>query len=248
MSKEICDKKAMGSGAQEHGIEGNFVIVIGRQFGSGGRAVGKLIASRLNIGFYDTELLKKAAESEGIDPKIFEEHEEKKPNILKHLLQGAYGIADNFHPLPLSSERIYNLQSKLIRDICEKQSCVIVGRNADFILKEHPRMLSVFLHAPVNHRVERILKRHEAVNQEAAGSLARQHDKRRELYYNYYTGDKKWGLAENYHLSIDTSILDNEQTASLIIETAKKKFSRNEVCRSASSGEESPGNKGQYTF
>ena len=204
--------------------EQNFVIVIGRQFGSGGRSVGKIIAGRLGIDYYDTEILSKAALSEGIDPMIFKRHEEKKPNILKTLLQGAYGIADNFHTVPISSERTYRLQSKIILDAAKKGSCVIVGRNADFILHEHPQLLSVFLHCPIDSRAKRIVERGEAKNIEEAVEKANRHDKRRESYYNFYTGDKKWGVASNYHLSLDTSCLDNETIADMIISMAKNKF------------------------
>lgn len=202
----------------------NFVIVIGRQFGSGGRTVGKLIANRLGIDYYDTEILSKAAESEGMNPEIFKRHEEKKPNILKTLLQGAYGIADNFHQVPISSERTYRLQSRIIQDICKKGSCVIVGRNADFILRDHPGLVSVFLHSPIENRAKRILERKEAVSLEDAISKASQHDKRREAFYNFYTGDKKWGVASNYHLTIDTSQLDNESIAEMIITFTNKKI------------------------
>ena len=202
----------------------NFVIVIGRQFGSGGRTIGKIISKRLGIGYYDTELLNKAAEAEGVSAEIFKSHEEKKPSVLKVLLQGLYGIADNFHTVPLSSERIYNLQSKVIMELCKKGSCVIVGRNADFILRNHPYLLSVFLHSPIEHRVDRILKRDEATTREEAINLATQHDSRRESFYNFYTGEKRWGMASNYDLTIDTSRIDNEIVADLIIGFAIQKF------------------------
>lgn len=203
----------------------NFVIVIGREFGSGGRTVGKLIAEKLGISYYDTELLSKAAKSLGVSPQIFRDHDEKRPStFIRTLLQGAYGIADNFHPVPLSGERIYNVQCEVIQDLVKKGSCVIVGRNADFILRDHPHMLSVFLHSPLDHRAQRILKRGEAQDLEEACLLASRHDKRRESYYNYYTGDKRWGVAKNYHLSLDTSLLENDKVAQIIIDTAKMKF------------------------
>ena len=231
------------------GLPEDLVIVIGRQFGSGGRTVGKLLASKLEIAYYDTEILRQAAKSEGVNPEFFKDHEEKKPSVLKVLLQGAYGIPDNFHTVPLSSERIYKKQAEVIKNLCKKGPCVIVGRNADFILREHPHMLSVFLHSPIEHRVSRILKRAEAQNREEAISLANARDRRRESFYNFYTGEKKWGQASNYHLSLDTSKLDNESVAQIIIDTAKHQYnSRNEVCRSADGGEESPGNTGRHAF
>lgn len=202
----------------------NFVIVIGRQFGSGGRTIGKLIADNLGIDYYDTELLQKAAEAEGVSPVIFKDHDEKKPSVLKTLLQGAYGIADNFHTVPLSGEQTYRIQSKIIKDLTKKGSCVIVGRNADFLLRNHPRLLSVFLHSPIEKRAQRIVDRGETDNIDAAIDKARQHDRRRESYYNYYTGEKKWGVASNYHLSLDTSCLSNEKVAEIILSLAKEKL------------------------
>lgn len=203
----------------------NFVIVIGRQFGSGGRTIGKIIASRLSIGYYDTELLKKAAEAEGVNADILKAHDEKKPaSLFKALLQGSYGIADNFHTVPLSSERVYKAQCKVIKDLSEKGSCVIVGRNADFILRNHPHLLSVFLHAPIEHRVKSVIDRKEADSMSEAMNLALQHDKRRESFYNFYRGEKKWGVASNYDITLDTSSLDKEGVADMIISLAQKKF------------------------
>ena len=202
----------------------NFVIVIGREFGSGGRFIGKLIANRLGIDYYDSELLEKAAKSEGISPAIFKAHDEKRPSILKALLQGAYGIADNFHTVPISGEQTYQVQSKVIRDLTKKGSCVIVGRNADFVLRDHPRLLSVFLHSPIEKRARRIVDRGEAITLEEAIDKARQHDKRRESYYNYFTGEKRWGVASNYHLSLDTSFLKPEKIVDIILSMAKDKL------------------------
>lgn len=199
----------------------NLVIVIGRQFGSGGRTIGKKIAGRLGIEYYDSELLRKCAEAEGLSPDIFKEHDEKKPSVLKALLQGAYGIADNFHVVPLSGERIYKVQAKVIKDLAMKGSCVIVGRNADFILRSHPRLLSVFLHAPLKHRAKKILERGEASDEAEAMELAQRHDRRRESYYNYFTGEKKWGQASNYHLSLDTSRLSDDQIVETIVSLLK---------------------------
>lgn len=202
----------------------DFIIVIGRQFGSGGRTIGKIIAQKLGIGYYDTELLSRAAESLGVRPEIFKEHDEKRPSALRTFLQGAYGIADNFHVVPLTGERIYSVQSKIIKEVCRKGSCVIVGRNADFVMRKHPRLLSVFFHSPIEHRARRIMERKEAVTEDEAIDMAQQHDKRRESFYNYYRGEKLWGQAHNYHLTLDTSTMDNDAVADLIISVAKKKF------------------------
>ena len=206
------------------GLPKDFVIVIGRQFGSGGRTIGKLIAGKLGIAYYDTELLNKAASRLGVCTKIFKDQDEKKPSALHTFLQGAYGIADNFHSVPLTGERIYSAQSRVIKDVCSKGPCVIVGRNADFVMRNHPFLLSVFLHSPLQIRAKHIIDRGEAANEKEACELARQHDKRREAFYNFYTGDKRWGVADNYHVSLDTSGLEADGVADIIISLAKQKF------------------------
>lgn len=196
------------------------IIVIGRQFGSGGRRIGQLLASKLGYAYYDKELLAKAADSLGYSKDIFIAHDEKKPSPMRSLLQGLYGIADNFHDTSICGESLYRAQSEVIKKICSQENCVIVGRTADYILRKEPRLLSIFLHAPIEHRAARIMERNEAVSHEEARDMAKRHDKTRESYYNYYTGGG-WGKASNYHLSIDASCLDDEEIADVIINFAK---------------------------
>lgn len=201
---------------------GKPVIVIGRQFGSGGRRIGKIVAQALGIDYYDTEILTEAANRLGVRQEVFSEHDEKRPSLLKSILQGSYGIADNFHSIGLTGVSLYNEQSKVIREICKKDGCVIVGRSADIILSDHPNLLSVFLHSPIEKRIISILQRGDASNAEEATELARKHDRRREDFYNFYKGEKKWGVASNYHLCIDTSRLTPEEVADVIITMAQK--------------------------
>ncbi len=193
-----------------------FVIVIGRQYGSLGRVIGKALAERLDISFYDRKLLSQAAEKYGFLPSVFEKADEKKPSILHSMIQYAYGnpsiqcCGDN-----LSDENIYEKQSSVIKAIAQEESCVIVGRTADYVLRHHPCMVSVFLHAPVDKRADEIIRRGDAQSHNAAVSLAAKVDKSRKSYYDYYTG-RHWGQADNYHLSFDTSILSTDQIISLI--------------------------------
>lgn len=203
----------------------NSVIVIGRQFGCGGRRIGKLIANRLGYGYYDKELLAEAAQSLGFSQDIFAAHDERKPSPFRSLLQGLYGIADNFHDTSICGESLYHAQSDVIKKICEKEPCVIVGRTADYILRDYPGLVSVFLHAPVEKRAEQIVKRGDATDNETAIEIAKKNDRERESYYNYYTGGG-WGKASNYHISIDASSLDDEKIADLIINFAKEKVER----------------------
>lgn len=199
------------------------VIVIGRQFGSGGRRIGKLVAQRLQCPYYDKELLSKTAESMGYAREIFDIHDEKKPSPFRALLQGVYGIADNFHDTSMSAEHLYKEQSNVIRELGEKGSCVIVGRTADYVMRHHPGLVSVFLHAPVELRARAIVKRGESLTEEQAIDLANKHDHNREKYYNYYTGGQRWGKASNYHISIDASSLCDDEIADIIIDYARRK-------------------------
>lgn len=198
------------------------VVVIGRQFGSGGRKIGRLVADRLGVPYYDKELLSHAAESLGFSPDIFAAADEKRPTTLHTLLQSMYGIADNFHATSISGERLYAQQSKVIKEICASGPCVIVGRTADYVLRDHPGLLSVFLHAPKKWRAEKIVRRGDCMCCEDALELAAKNDKNRENYYNYFTGGN-WGRADNYHLTINSSLLSENNIADMIVNFAKNK-------------------------
>lgn len=200
------------------------VIVIGRQFGSGGRRIGRLVAERLGIPYYDKELLSHAAASLGFSPEIFAAADERRPSTLHTLLQSMYGIADNFHATSISGERLYEQQSKVIRDICAKGPCVIVGRTADYVLRDHPGLVSIFLHAPAHWRADKIVSRGDCKSHEEALSMAIKNDRNRENYYNYFTAGN-WGRADNYHLSINSSLLSESDVADLIISFASNKQS-----------------------
>ena len=202
----------------------NYAIVIGRQFGSGGRRIGKKVAEILNISYYDSELLAEAAKKIGVKEDVFKEYDEKKPSMLRALLQGSYGIADNFHSIGLSDEHIYQEQIKVIKDICKNDACVIVGRTADIILRGNIEILSIFLHSPLEYRAKNIFSRGEAESIDAAMEMAKSQDKRREAYYNYYSGQKNWGVASNYDFSIDTSVISEDKIVTLITEMAKNKI------------------------
>ncbi|MBD5358863.1 MAG: cytidylate kinase-like family protein [Bacteroides sp.] len=201
----------------------DMVIVIGRQFGSGGRRIGKIVADRLQCPYYDKELLAKTAERLGYAREVFDVHDERKPSPFRALLQGVYGIADNFHDTSMSAERLYKEQSEIIRQLCNQGSCVIVGRTADYVMRHHPGLVSVFLHAPVEIRAKNIVSRGESISEAQAIEKANRHDHNRERYYNYYTGKQNWGKASNYHLSLNSSALPDSELADIIINFAKKK-------------------------
>lgn len=221
MPLQVNEENRSAQQSPPDGRRADTVIVIGRHFGSGARRIGRLVAKMLGIDYYDSELLARAAGAIGVRPEIFMEHDERKPSTLRTILQGAYGIPDNFHSVGFTGEGIYREQSRVIREVSRKGSCVIVGRTADVILKDHPGLFSVFLHAPIKERAMHIVERGEAASLEDAAEMASRRDREREAYYNYYSGDRKWGEASNYHLSIDTSGMDDEAAASLIVAMIK---------------------------
>lgn len=200
------------------------VITIGRQFGSGGRSIGRLLAERLGFSYYDTELLSKVSERMGFDKEIFCNFDEKKPSIFRSILLGAYGIPDNFHDISISEEKFYKAQTLVIKELSEKGPCVIVGRTADYILRNHPFLVSVFLHAPLEFRIDNILKRGESEDEAQAMEMARKKDRYRERFYNYYTGGDNWGKASNYCLCIDSSSISPSSAVDIIISFLKRKM------------------------
>ena len=193
-----------------------FVVTIGRQFGCGGREIGKMIARSLGADYYDKTLLSKAAEAFGFSKNLFDRADEKRPSWLRSLLQYNYGVENAVSEFSdIDNEGLYRAQSRVIRQLAAMGPCVIVGRTADYILRDHPRMVSLFLHAPVDFRAARILERNDANDMDSARSMARKMDNARDSYYSYYT-NRPWGRASTYHLSIDTSRFTPEEIIELI--------------------------------
>jgi len=196
------------------------IINIGRQFGSGGRAVARALGSKLDIPVYDYELLNKAAEDSGFSRDLFKKKDEKhRPFSLK----GAFGDGlkfDDFSNGFLGEGELFRMQSETILKIAEKGSAVIVGRCADYILRNMDCTLDVFLTSPMEARLDCIMKRHNVDEKTAALIIARK-DKSRSAYYNYYTF-QDWGVAKTYDLCLDTTILGIEGTADFIVEFARR--------------------------
>ena len=197
------------------------IIIIGRAFGAGGRAIGKNVAKRLQIPYYDNELLQEAAVKFGFSTDVFARADEKRPSLFKRLLCQSYGVQETFNPDALSNETLYQAQSRVIRAVADKGSCVIVGRTADYILRDYPALISIFLHAPIDHRAGNILARGDAKSLEEARELALRRDKEREAYYNYFTG-RRWGNAGNYSLSLDSSKFTLDKISDIIISLISK--------------------------
>ncbi len=205
----------------------HIVITIGRQFGSGGRYVGRLLAEKLGVPFYDKELLSEAAKNSGICEEIFEDHDEKPTrSLLFSLVTGVQSHLDasNFYmDMPLN-HKIFLAQFDAIRKLAGESSCVIVGRCADYVLKDDPDTVSVFIKADMPSKVDRAVK-YYGIEESKAEERIRKADKQRASYYNYYA-TATWGDVENYDLVVDTGVLGVEGAVELIckfIELREKK-------------------------
>lgn len=203
---------------------GNYIYTIGRELGSGGYTVGKLLAERLGINLYDKELLAQAAKDSGFCEEIFENHDEKPTSSFLYSLVmdtysgGNYSSAP-FLDMPLN-HKVFLAQFDTIKKIAEQESCVIVGRCADYALASNPKALNVFIHADMDDRIKRISKR-ENLTEHKAKDMIQKSDKQRSSYYNYYTC-KRWGDSRSYDLSLNTSKLTSEQCVDMILEFREK--------------------------
>ena len=192
------------------------VITISRQFGSGGREIGKKLADKLGIKFYDKELISLAAKESGMSPEIFEKVDEKATNSLLYALSmGAVTIGNNFSIVPNvpMNDRLFLLQHDIIKKI-SADPCVIVGRCADYVLKDRTDCVKVFIYADLQNRIEYAVKVHD-VPREKAASVIQKTDKSRANYYNYYSTGK-WGDTKNYDLCINSGSLGSDKCVELI--------------------------------
>ena len=198
-------------------MEKTIIITIGRQFGGGGRGVAYELGRKLNIPVYDREVISKAAEDSGFSAKFFKERDEKKGFFsFSAIFTDGFSDTENY----MSDRGIFKLQCQTIERIAEQGSAVIVGRCADYILRDNPDTLNVFLTSPLEVRAERIAAR-QGMSLEDAKAKAEDKDRKRAEYYNHYTFGE-WGVADNYDLCIDSSILGIEGTADFIIDFATK--------------------------
>lgn len=200
------------------------IIAIGRQFGSGGREIGKALASSLDIPYYDKDLIALAAKKSGMSPEIFEQFDEKPTkSLLYSLAIGSYMFGSRVSTvsdMPMS-DKLYTLQANIIQDLAKQGSCILIGRCADYILRDDPDLISLFIHAPLAYRKRRIESLYSVPQDKIEGMLAKA-DKSRANYYNYYT-ERKWGSASNYDLSIDSSLLSLEDTVKFLREYVELK-------------------------
>ncbi len=196
----------------------SFVITIGRQYGSGGRYIAQELAKKLKINFYDNELLTKAAEKTGLSVDYIKANEEKKDSLFAFM-----GLNDVDNTLT-AVQKVSNTQFAIIRNLASKESCVIVGRCANYVLKDYKNVLNVFIHAPMEDRIHRAVTYYGLDPKKAKDSIKKM-DKRRAGYHNYFT-EEKWGDATNYDICLNSSIGINE-CVDIIIAAAKNKFHLN---------------------
>lgn len=206
----------------------SFIINIGRQLASGGRAIADILARHYGITAYDRKIIELAAKESGLSQEFFENADEKKSHGFFHSIfsaraaANALGGGDSF----LSNDALFKVQSDIIRDLAERESCIFVGRCADYILREHPCCINLFFTADLQDRVARMAAE-KGITAEQAEELIEKTDRRRADYYNYYSG-QTWGAAENYDLCINTSHLGFEGTAKMLIEYIDTRGKREE--------------------
>lgn len=216
-----------------------YVITIGRSFGSGGRELGRLIADKLGISFYDKMLLVKAAEKSGLRPEYMAHNDEKPPTFFGGMTPFSLGFYTGAgvsgwmnDPGATGADSIYKAQSDFMHELAASEPCVIVGRSADYILRDVANTVNIFVHAPMDDCVARIIKRSEGLNESQARSLAEKTNKLRSNFYNFYT-DRRWGHASTYDLCLDSSKLPMDELAEIVIDYARRRFGTREGCKCA---------------
>lgn len=202
-----------------------YVITIGRRMGSGGRQIGRMLADRLGIAFYDKELLLDAAERSGLNPEFFERNDERRP----HFISGLFTFSMALNPMStfagsssVCDDALYKAQCDFMHEIADRGPCVIVGRSADYVLRDIENVVNVFIHADIDDCARRIAQR-EGIDINAARRIAEKTDKLRAGFYNFYT-DKRWGDTSSYDLAFNTSRLDLDGIVDLVIAYLHARF------------------------
>ena len=191
------------------------IITISREFGSGGRFIGEEVAKKLGIAYYDKDIINQIAEESGLSPDYIQESAELSPK--KGIL--AYALAGRDITGKSVEDMVYEVQRKVILELAEKEPCVIIGRNADFILKDRDDMLNVFIHGNMPEKMKRICQLYNVSEQDAVKMMT-DTDKRRMTNYNFYT-DQRWGKASNYTLCLNSSQLGYDKCEEIIMECVK---------------------------
>ena len=190
-----------------------FVICISREFGSGGHEIGRKLAEKLGVPFYDKELLARIAKDSGMSEKLVSYYDElPSKSLLFSLAMDAYPMS--FTEIPVN-QKVYQAQVETIKNIAEHESCVIIGRCADAILGDMDNIISVFIHADMDAKLKRVTEREGLTSEKALDKIIKT-DKKRASFYNYYAEDKKWGEASSYDLTLDSGKLGTDKAAEFI--------------------------------
>ena len=206
----------------------NIIITIARQYGSGGKTIGEMYAKEMGINCYSREILRMASDDSGINELLFHQADERLNNI------SLFGLAKKIYKGDLippesdgfvSDRNLFNYQAKIIKQLADQESCVIVGRCADFVLKEYPNVVSVFVHAPKDYFIARSLERSAITSEKEMERFIAKTDKFRGDYYHYYTGNV-WHDARNYDLCLDSSKLGFEKCVEAIKQYVALRFGK----------------------
>ena len=203
----------------------NIIICVGRQLGSGGHIIAKQLAETFDCKLYDREVLELAAQQSGFSTKVFEQNDEKKGFFESMFHMHVPFVTDgSFYDNGLSQENLFRLQSDAIRKAAEQESGVFVGRCAEYVLRNMPNMVSVFVTADIDERIARVSERHDCTADEAR-KIIEQQESRRASYYNYYTG-KEWGHSASYDLCVNASRLGIDGTQKLIADFVRQTLAK----------------------
>ncbi|MDD2973025.1 MAG: cytidylate kinase-like family protein [Lachnospiraceae bacterium] len=194
-------------------MNNHLVITVGREFGSGGHEIAEKLAKKMEVNCYDKEILAESAKKSGFSEKLFEKNDETAKNSLIYSIVTGIGNYSNSRPL---SVQLYLEQFYTIKEIADRESCVMVGRCSDYVLRETDYTVNIFAHAPLDARIRRICQRYQVDDKKAQDMIEKQ-DKMRASYYNYYT-NQKWGRSKHYDLTFDTSKIGVEGAVQLVME------------------------------
>ncbi|MDE6534702.1 MAG: cytidylate kinase-like family protein [Muribaculaceae bacterium] len=207
----------------------NFVITVGRQMGSGGRELGRMVAERLGIDFFDKKLLLEAATQSGLIPELMEREDERGPGFFSGTMAFTMGLmGSSLGSQPVGNDAVYRAQSEVIRRLGDEKSCVIVGRTADYVLRDHPRCINIFVSAPEDACVQRLLNRGDKASEAEARAMVRKVNKLRSSYYNFYT-DRQWGMASTYDLTVNSALMPMDQLADFVADYVRRRLSLKEA-------------------
>ena len=200
------------------------IVTIARQYGSGGREIGERLAALLGLPLYDKQLITEAASLGNLNEEVLKRTDESAANSLLYTLaMGSNVVGTTLHfgyKMPIN-DKLFVLQSEVIKKYAQDGSCVIIGRCADYVLRDEPDVLRLFIYGDIDHREERVRQRHPEIKSSQIIDVINKTDKRRSTYYNFYTGNK-WGKYDNYDMAINSSTLGIEGTAQVIAACAKK--------------------------